>query len=89
MGFVMKRHTMKWLILVALALLVAGNVHATVAREDGRKRPDDEPTPAQIAACAPDAQRFCLQHFGNHEAMRACMIEHKKQLSETCRAAFR
>jgi hypothetical protein len=88
-GFVMKRLTMKWLILAALVLLAAGNVHAAVAREDGRKRPDDAPTAAQIAACTPDAQRFCLQHIGNHAAMRACMIEHIKQLSETCRAAFR
>jgi hypothetical protein len=65
----MKRLTMKLLVLAALVQLV--------------------PTAAQIAACAPDAQRLCLQHFGNHEAMRACMIEHKKQLSETCKAAFR
>jgi hypothetical protein len=46
-------------------------------------------TPAQIAACAPDAQRFCLQHLGSREAVKACMIAHKPQLSETCRAAFR
>jgi hypothetical protein len=80
---------MRWAILAALVLLVAGNVHAGIVREDGRKRPDDAPTAAQIAACAPDARRFCLQHFGNHDAMRACMTEHKNQLSETCRAAFR
>jgi hypothetical protein len=76
---------MRWLILAALVLLAAGDVHAA----DGRKRPDDAPTAAQIAACTPDAQRLCLRHFGDHAAMRACMIEHIKQLSETCRAAFR
>jgi len=91
---------MKWAILAALALLVAGNVHAETAREDGRERPevardgarkrsDDAPTAAQIAACAPDAQRLCLQHIGNRAAMRACMTEHRNQLSETCKAAFR
>ena len=47
------------------------------------------PTAAEKALCAPDAQRFCLQHLANRDAMRACMIEHKKQLSETCKAAFR
>jgi hypothetical protein len=47
------------------------------------------PTAAQIAACAPDARRLCPQHFGNHEAMRACMTEHKNQLSQTCREAVR
>ncbi len=81
---------MKWLIFAALVLLAAGSdVHAAVTLEDGRKRPDDAPTAAQIAACTPDAQRFCLQHIGNHAAVRACMIAHIKQLSETCRAAFR
>jgi hypothetical protein len=73
----------------ALALLTGGNRPAAAAREDGRDRPDDTPTAAQITACAPDAQRFCLQHLGNREATRACMIAHKKQLSETCKAAFR
>jgi hypothetical protein len=110
-GFVMKRLTMSWAILAALVLLVAGNVGAAIAREDGRerpfvaredgrerpfvaredghKRPGDAPTAAQIAACAPDAQRLCLQHFGSREAIRACMIAHVNQLSETCKAAFR
>jgi hypothetical protein len=73
---------MRWLLLAALVLLAAGNVHAATAREDG-------PTAAQIAACAPDAQRLCLRHIADHAAVRACMIAHIKQLSETCRAAFR
>ena len=54
----MKRLTMKWIIFAALVPLMAGNVYAAVAREDGRKRPDDAPTAAQIAACTPDAQRL-------------------------------
>jgi hypothetical protein len=73
MGFVMNRP-----IIAALVLLVVG--HGPAA---------DTPTAAQIAACAPDARRLCLQHFTDREALRACMIEHKKQLSETCKAAFR
>jgi hypothetical protein len=76
---------MRCLISAALVLVAAGNIHAA----DGRKHPDDAPTAAQIAACTPDAQRLCLQHVGDRTAMRACMIAHIKQLSETCRAAFR
>jgi hypothetical protein len=49
----------------------------------------DAPTAAQIAACTPDAQHFCLQHVGSRDAIKACMIAHKSQLSESCRAAFR
>jgi hypothetical protein len=88
-GIVMMRLTVPTLALRVAFALASGNLHAAAAREDGRDRPDDSPTAAQIAACAPDAQRFCLQHLGNREAMRACMIEHKKQLSETCKATFR
>jgi hypothetical protein len=83
---------MKWLVLAALVLLAAGNVHAAAAREEHQgvyARPDDAPTASQIAACVPDAQRLCLRHFGDRAALRACMIEHKNQLSETCRATFR
>jgi hypothetical protein len=85
-GIVMKRLTVPALALLAVFVPRAD---AAAVREDGRNRPDDTPTAAQIAACAPDAQRFCLQHLANRDAMRACMIEHKKQISETCKAAFR
>ncbi|HWF93495.1 MAG TPA: hypothetical protein VG291_00885 [Xanthobacteraceae bacterium] len=72
---------MRPLILAAPVLLAAGIAHAAGVRED-------TPTAAQIAACSPDAQRFCLRYLADHAAMRTCMIEHKKQLSETCKAAF-
>jgi hypothetical protein len=73
---------MRPLILAAPLLLLAGGTgHAAVAR-------DDVPTAAQIAACAADAQRFCLRFLADHATMRACMIAHEKQLSETCKAAF-
>ncbi len=72
---------MRPLILAApLMLLVAGIGHAA-ARED-------MPTAAQIAACAADAQRFCLRFLADHASMRACMIAHARELSETCKAAF-
>jgi len=76
---------MRPLILAAptlLAMLLAAAIgHAAAARED-------MPTAAQIAACTADAQRFCLRFLADHEAMRACMIAHKQQLSETCKTAF-
>jgi len=76
MGFVMRP-----LILAAPLLLAAGTGPVAVARED-------VPTAAQIAACTADAQRFCLRFLADHAAMRACMIAHERQLSETCKAAF-
>ena len=72
---------MRPLILAASVLLATGIGHAAVVRED-------TPTAAQIAACTPDAQRFCLRYLADHAATRTCMIEHKKQLSETCKEAF-
>ncbi len=72
---------MRPLILAApLLLLAAGTGHAA-ARED-------MPTAAQIAACAVDAQRFCLRFLADRAGMRACMIAHAPQLSATCKAAF-
>jgi hypothetical protein len=47
-----------------------------------------EPTPQQIAACAPDAQRLCASVIPDHVAVRACMIRHRSQLSQACREAF-
>jgi hypothetical protein len=76
MGFVMRT-----LILAAPLLLAAGTGHGAIARED-------MPTAAQIAACAADAQRFCLRFLADRASMRACMIAHAQQLSETCKAAF-
>ena len=72
---------MRPLILAAPVLLAVGIGHAAATH-------DGTPTAAQIAACTPDAQRFCLRYLADHAAMRTCMIEHKQQLSETCKAAF-
>jgi hypothetical protein len=72
---------MRPLILAAPLLLLAGGTGHAVAR-------DDVPTAAQIAACAADAQRFCPRFLADHATMRACMIAHEQQLSQTCKAAF-
>ncbi|MBR0714414.1 hypothetical protein [Bradyrhizobium liaoningense] len=46
-------------------------------------------TPEQEQACTPDAMRLCSQFIPNVDAITACMIERKAQLSPQCRAFFR
>ena len=48
-----------------------------------------QPTAAQIAACAPDAIRLCGDELADHDKVHACMIRHKKQISQPCRDAFK
>ncbi|MBR0827091.1 hypothetical protein JQ596_16255 [Bradyrhizobium manausense] len=46
-------------------------------------------TPEQEQACTPDAMRLCGQFIPNVDAITACMIQRKSQLSPQCRAHFR
>ena len=46
------------------------------------------PSAAVRAACAPDAKRLCAAVIGNPEARHKCMVEHRAQLSETCKTAI-
>lgn len=72
---------MKWLA----ALLIAAPAHAA----------DIQPTQAQIDACRSDAMWFCKTEAlsalftGNRAPVRQCMIEHKRELSQQCRDAFK
>lgn len=56
---------------------------------------DIQPTQAQIDACRSDAMRFCKTEAmfalftGNRAPVRQCMVEHKAQLSQACRDAFK
>jgi hypothetical protein len=46
-------------------------------------------TPEQQQACTPDAMRLCGEFVPNVDAITACMIQRKAQLSPECRAFFR
>jgi hypothetical protein len=46
-------------------------------------------TPEQQQACQPDAMRLCGEFVPNADAITACMIRKKLQLSPQCRVFFR
>jgi hypothetical protein len=46
-------------------------------------------TPEQQQACTPDAMRLCGEFVPNVDAVTACMVQKKAQLSPQCRAFFR
>jgi hypothetical protein len=46
-------------------------------------------TPEQQQACTPDAMQLCGQFVPNVDAITACMIQKKAQLSPQCRVFFR
>jgi hypothetical protein len=46
-------------------------------------------TPEQQQACTPDAMRLCGEFVPNVDAITACMIQKKAQLSPPCAAYFR
>jgi hypothetical protein len=46
------------------------------------------PTAAVRVACTPDAKRLCGKVIGNPEARRKCMIQHRAQFSDACKAAI-
>jgi hypothetical protein len=53
-----------------------------------------EPTPAQIEACRSDAMRLCPAEvmtaiLGNREPVHQCMVRNRKQVSKSCREAFK
>lgn len=46
-------------------------------------------TPEQQQACSGDAMRLCSEFVPNVDAITACMIQKKAQLSPQCRVFFR
>ncbi|WP_439371018.1 hypothetical protein ACRQ5Q_05805 [Bradyrhizobium sp. PMVTL-01] len=46
-------------------------------------------TPEQQQACTPDAMRLCGEFVPNVDAITACMIQKKAQLSPQCKVFFR
>ena len=45
-------------------------------------------TPEQQQACTPDAMRLCGEFVPNVDAITACMIQKKAQLSPQCKVFF-
>ena len=80
-----------WCAMVAV-IIVAGMLaaDASAAFRPGQfSPPPHDPTAAQIAACAPDAARLCASAIPDHEAVRFCMLRHKRQVSKECKDAFK
>ena len=46
-------------------------------------------TPEQQQACTPDAMRLCSEFVPNVDAITACMVQKKAQLTPQCRVFFR
>jgi hypothetical protein len=46
-------------------------------------------TPEEQQACSPDAMRLCGEFVPNVDAITACMIKKKAQLSPQCKVFFR
>lgn len=72
----------KWLLF---AVVVSSPLWAADA-------PPPLPTPQQVAACAPDALRWCSAFIKNGQAqpgMDRCMLMHRPLLSPACREVFR
>lgn len=46
-------------------------------------------TPEEQQACSPDAMRLCSEFVPNVDAITACMIKKKAQLSPQCAVFFR
>ncbi|MDN5000996.1 hypothetical protein ACFQZO_08895 [Bradyrhizobium sp. GCM10027634] len=46
-------------------------------------------TPEQQQACTPDAMRLCGEFVPNVDAITACMVQKKAQLSPQCAVFFR
>ncbi|QAU49088.1 hypothetical protein [Bradyrhizobium guangzhouense] len=46
-------------------------------------------TPEQQQACSPDAMRLCGEFVPNVDAITACMVQKKAQLSPQCAVFFR
>lgn len=46
-------------------------------------------TPEEQQACSPDAMRLCSEFVPNVDAITACMVQKKAQLSPPCAVFFR
>lgn len=68
-----------FIFAVTAAVLLAAMLAARAA----------EPTTEQISACLADALRLCDIKVIDRDAVKACLLKHRNQLSKECRDAFR
>lgn len=73
---------------ILLALLMIGPAHASASFDPDRFQPS-EPSDAQLAACTPDAFKFCLHAMPDHDAVKRCMLFNRHHLSPECKGAFK
>jgi hypothetical protein len=45
-------------------------------------------TPEQMAACAPDALRFCVSYIPDPTSVEQCLRQNEPDLSDACRSVF-
>ena len=68
--------------------LIAAVVFGSVVFAAASALRAEEGTYAQRVACTPDAWRLCSDQIPDVDAVKACMIAKRAQLSAACRATF-
>ena len=68
---------------MALVVVMAALLCQTIAFAQ-----DNQGTPEQKAACAPDAFRLCISYFPDPRWLESCLRQRKSDLSEPCRSVF-
>jgi hypothetical protein len=66
---------------VLAILLTIGAPSAALSQSDTHTQEDE-------AACTPDVMRLCQEFVPNRQAIIACMVQKKRDLSPECHAVF-
>lgn len=73
---------------ILLALLMTGQAYTSASFDPDRFQPT-EPTDSQLAACMPDAFKYCSHAIPDRDAVKRCMLFNRHHLSPECRGAFK
>jgi hypothetical protein len=68
---------------LVVAVMAIACLCATIAQAQ-----DNQGTPEQRAACAPDAFRLCGSYIPDPAQVEACLRQRKSALSDACRSVF-
>jgi hypothetical protein len=71
----------RWASLLVMAVLSFTCVTSVVAQEN-------QGTPEQQAACAPDAFRLCNSYMPDPTDVASCLRQRRSELSGACRSIF-